>query len=164
MPYVPLAIANSSKTGGLDSACTYECWQTNKHTPDFIILIFFFSFQHQPVPRSNMRLMPGTSCGSTGEDARMFSLDTREQLVLFTKLFLIMGLSWFSECIHIELHGDHTNMKNCNFYVEVFLRILGGLNMIRGFFIFLVFICKPKIWNLVQKRHPKLWSFLKCCR
>ena len=71
--------------------------------------------------------------------------DTKEQMVLFTKLFLIMGITWLSECIHIELHGDHSDMVHCNFYLEVFLRILGGLNMIRGFFIFLVFICKPKI-------------------
>ena len=78
----------------------------------------------------------------------IFSLlysDTKEQMVLFTKLFFIMGITWISECIHIELHGDHTTMVQCNFYFEVFLRILGGLNMIRGFFIFLVFICKPKI-------------------
>ena len=34
-----------------------------------------------------------------------------------------------------------------------------GLNMIRGFFIFMVFICKPKIWTLAQNRHPKLWRF-----
>ena len=124
--------------------------------------VHIFPFQHSQQPsRSNMA---STSCGNSSEDARIFSLDTREQLVLFTKLFLIMGLSWLSECIHIELHGDHTNMKNCNFYVEVFLRILGGLNMIRGFFIFLVFICKPKIWNLVKKKNPNLWKFLKCCR
>ena len=31
--------------------------------------------------------------------------------------------------------------------------------MIRGFFIFMVFICKPKIWTLAANRHPKLWRF-----
>jgi hypothetical protein len=38
----------------------------------------------------------------------------------------------------------------------VVLRIVGGLNMIRGFFIFLVFICKPAVWRMTKKRHPKL--------
>jgi hypothetical protein len=38
----------------------------------------------------------------------------------------------------------------------VALRIVGGLNMIRGFFIFLIFICKPSIWKMTRKRHPKL--------
>lgn len=110
-------------------------------------------------PNNHVVKHPSAATGSGS-----FNSDTREQLVLFTKLFLIMGLSWLSECIHIELHGDHTDMVYCNFYLEVFLRVIGGLNMIRGFFIFLVFICKPKIWNLARKRHPKLWSFLSCCR
>lgn len=77
-----------------------------------------------------------------------------------------MGLSWLSECIHVELHGDHKGMSSCNFNIEVFLRVIGGLNMMRGFFIFLVFIFKPKIWNLVRQRHPKLWRLMKainCC-
>ena len=72
-----------------------------------------------------------------------------------------MGVSWLSECIHIELHGDHTNMVYCNFYLEVFLRVIGGLNMIRGFFIFLVFIYKPKILQWTEEKHPKLWGWLK---
>ena len=37
--------------------------------------------------------------------------------------------------------------------------MLGGLNMMRGFFIFLVFICKSSVWATTRKRHPKL---LKC--
>ena len=107
---------------------------------------------------------PASSTRSSNRSQQSISTnDTREQLVLFTKLFLIMGLSWLSECIHIELHGDHQNMEYCNFYLEVFLRVLGGLNMIRGFFIFMVFICKPKIWDLASKRHPRLWKYLKCC-
>ena len=36
--------------------------------------------------------------------------------------------------------------------------------MLRGFFIFLVFICKPKIWAMAQERHPNLWKYIKCCR
>ena len=30
------------------------------------------------------------------------------------------------------------------------------MNMIRGFFIFLVFICKKTVWKMTEKRHPKL--------
>ena len=46
-----------------------------------------------------------------------------------------------------------------NNYFQVLLRGLGGLNMMRGFFIFLVFICKTSVWATARKRHPKL---LKC--
>ena len=28
--------------------------------------------------------------------------------------------------------------------------------MIRGFFIFLVFICKRSVWEMTKRRHPKL--------
>ena len=40
-------------------------------------------------------------------------------MVLFVKLFAIMGLTWFTECVHIVLHDhDHTYSDYCNFYVE----------------------------------------------
>jgi hypothetical protein len=48
----------------------------------------------------------------------------------------------------------------------VFLRLLGAVNMIRGFFIFLVFIWKPSIWKAVKDSHPRvgrLVARLCCC-
>jgi hypothetical protein len=48
--------------------------------------------------------------------------------------------------------------KEFCWFFQVFLRIIGGLNMIRGLFIFLVFICKPSVWELTKRRHPKLDS------
>ena len=119
--------------------------------------MLLFSYLFQSTFRGTHVLKTAVNVSSNS-----FNNDTKEQLVLFTKLFLIMGITWLSECIHVELHGDHTNMEHCNFHLEVFLRVLGGLNMIRGFFIFLVFICKPKILKWTQERHPKLWKWLKC--
>jgi hypothetical protein len=49
----------------------------------------------------------------------MSNENKREQIVLFVKLFVIMGLSWFSEVLHIFLHGDHSHNEHCNFVVEV---------------------------------------------
>ena len=46
-------------------------------------------------------------------------METPEQLILFTKLFIIMGLTWVTECIHVMVHGDHTNNEHCYFYIEV---------------------------------------------
>ena len=116
-------------------------------------------FFPQSVPNQSTSNATLNGTNNTNANSTISTNDTKEQLVLFTKLFLIMGLSWLSECIHIELHGDHQDLHDCNFYLEVFLRVIGGLNMIRGFFIFMVFICKPKIWTLAQNRHPKLWRF-----
>ena len=45
--------------------------------------------------------------------------ESREEMVLFVKLFAIMGLTWFTECLHVVLHDhDHTYSDYCNFYVE----------------------------------------------
>jgi hypothetical protein len=43
---------------------------------------------------------------------------------------------------------------------QVFLRVIGGLNMIRGFFLFLVFMCKRNIWEMAKRRHPRLIAFI----
>ena len=41
-------------------------------------------------------------------------------------------------------------------FFQLTLRLIGGLNMLRGFFIFLVFICKPSVIKMIKKRHPKM--------
>ena len=45
-------------------------------------------------------------------------------------------------------------------FFQVLLRIIGGLNMLRGFFIFLVFIFKSSVWEMIKKKHPRLSSCL----
>jgi hypothetical protein len=39
---------------------------------------------------------------------------------------------------------------------QLSLRVLSGSNMIRGFLIFVVFICKRSVWEMTKRRHPKL--------
>jgi hypothetical protein len=46
----------------------------------------------------------------------------RGQFWLYARLFLVMGVTYMSEFVHVLLHGDHDNIDYCNFYVEV-----GGL-------------------------------------
>ena len=48
----------------------------------------------------------------------------KNQFFLYLKLFMLMGISWMSECIHVELHGDHTKVGNCSIYTEVSLVLL----------------------------------------
>ncbi|CAB4061742.1 MTH [Lepeophtheirus salmonis] len=90
------------------------------------------------------------------------NIEIREQLILFTKLFLIMGLTWISECIHVEIHEDHQDLEDCNFYLEVFLRIIGGLNVLRGFGFFVIFICKRSIYNSFTKKYPQIIRIFTC--
>jgi hypothetical protein len=43
---------------------------------------------------------------------------------------------------------------------QAILRLLGIFNMLRGVFIFLVFIWKPSIWKATKNTHPKLAAVL----
>ena len=45
--------------------------------------------------------------------------NTKEQLALFTKLFILTGLPWMSVCIHLYIHGDHSHDEHCNLFIEV---------------------------------------------
>jgi hypothetical protein len=43
----------------------------------------------------------------------------QSQSILFSKLFVIMGITWIGEGIHVLLHGDHSELDECSFYSEV---------------------------------------------
>jgi hypothetical protein len=43
---------------------------------------------------------------------------------------------------------------------QLFLRIIGGLNMLRGLFIFLVFIFKRSVWEMIKKKHPRMAKWI----
>ena len=38
--------------------------------------------------------------------------------------------------------------------------MISGVNMLRGFLIFLIFIWKPSVWRKIVKRHPRLVKIL----
>jgi hypothetical protein len=40
----------------------------------------------------------------------------------------VMGISWLSECIHIEVHSDHARLTSCNFALEVTTALYGQLS------------------------------------
>lgn len=76
--------------------------------------------------------------------------ETKEQLVLYIKLFTVMGILWIFESVHYLVHGDHRNME-CVFYTEFVLRIIGCVNLLRGCLIFFIFVCKNSIKEKVSK-------------
>ncbi len=59
------------------------------------------------------------------------------------------------------------------YYIEdifqVFLSVISGINMLRGFLIFIIFIWKPSVWRKIVKKHPKLAKVIQipvqyiCC-
>jgi hypothetical protein len=67
----------------------------------------------------------GPKTVKTGSSSSSSVPQTIEQLqsqsILFSKLFVIMGITWIGEGIHVLLHGDHSDVEDCSFYSEVTL-------------------------------------------
>lgn len=71
------------------------------------------------IVRQSRRLNAGT-----GNDESVFGKDAMEELILFTKLFLVLGIFWIFSCLHYLSHGNHKSI-NCQDYseaVEIFFR------------------------------------------
>ena len=99
-----------------------------------------------------------SSSSRSGHTDRVNS-DVREQIVLYSKLFIVMGISWSFECVHHLVHSDHTHTQTrCYDYLELFFRLMGCLNLLRGSLIFFIFVCKDSILDKVLHQHTRLHS------
>ena len=83
--------------------------------------------------------------------------------VLYTKLFIVMGISWIFECVHHLLHPDHTHQSSdlCYDSLELILRIIGCLNLLRGSLIFFIFVCKDSTLDKVALFSIYLTNFIE---
>ena len=73
--------------------------------------------------------------------------------VLYTKLFLILGILWMFSTIHYIVHSNHPDgLCGYSNNLEVFFRVIDSLNLLRGFFMFLIFVCKENVKNKVRAR------------
>ena len=73
--------------------------------------------------------------------------------VLYTKLFLILGILWMFSTIHYILHSNHPEgLCHYSNNLEVFFRVIDSLNLLRGFFMFVIFVCKENVKNKVRAR------------
>merc|ERR1712080_259414 len=83
----------------------------------------------------------------------LVSKEAKEQFVLYTKLFLILGILWMASTIHYILHGSH-RMGACyyNYQLEIFFRFIDSLNLLRGFFMFIIFVCKKNVINNIKRK------------
>ncbi|PNF24431.1 hypothetical protein B7P43_G09683 [Cryptotermes secundus] len=74
----------------------------------------------------------------------------RQRLVLYVKLFCLMGLTWITEIISWAVGG-----------ADYYWYITDIVNMLRAVFIFVIFCCKRSVLNLLRAR---LASFLPCAK
>ena len=68
--------------------------------------------------------------------------------MLYSKLFIVMGILWVFECVHYLAHGDHEDVE-CVSISEFVLRVIGCFNLLRGCLIFFIFVCKDSILDKV---------------
>lgn len=76
-----------------------------------------------------------------------FMHDKREHLALYLKLYVVLGLLWGLEGVRalivhfvVQKHEDGT-------FTFYFFLIVDMLNLLRGLFILLIFVCKRKVWQ-----------------
>ena len=77
--------------------------------------------------------------------------------VLYTKLFFVLGLLWSFEGIHAVLIRDGPDFENTFLYY--FFLTVDILNLLRGVFMFLIFVGKRTVWSKMRKwwssRNPR---------
>ena len=61
----------------------------------------------------------------------------------------MLGVLWVFESVHYLCQGDHSQ-QNCLSVQELIFRIIGCINLARGFLIFLIFVCKESTLRKVQ--------------
>ena len=65
------------------------------------------------------------------------------------KLLVVLGLLWILEGIRalVTYFATHREEGAFSFY---FFKIVDTLNLLRGVFIFIIFVCKGKVWESIK--------------
>ena len=63
----------------------------------------------------------------------------RKNILIFTKLFFVMGILWVFEIVSLQVHN------------ALFSLVFGILNVSRGHFMFIIFILKTSVLNGLKK-------------
>ena len=71
--------------------------------------------------------------------------------ILYMKLFLILGILWTIETVHFFVHNHYNEPCQTNKYIKIAFRVLDSCNMLRGFFFFIIFVCKQNVRIKIQR-------------
>ncbi|XP_069691397.1 probable G-protein coupled receptor Mth-like 3 isoform X2 [Periplaneta americana] len=80
---------------------------------------------------------------SAGNTSGSATNKEKQRLVLYVKLFCLMGLTWITEIISWAVGG-----------ADYYWYITDVVNMLRAVFIFVIFCCKRSVLNLLRARLP----------
>jgi len=140
------------------------------HLPIFILLLlnlagFVYCIVHIWKNNAGNSRRGRTEEGKSSMVGRMrINKEARDQLVIYAKLFMIFGLPWLSESIQYftqPYRGDGSHLHNgvkminpvtCrNGFSETLFRIISCYNLLRGLFLFIMFVCKTTVIRKVKK-------------
>ena len=68
---------------------------------------------------------------------------------MFGKIFTIIGTLWIFSFLHYIIDKDHLEETGV---IETLFRIADGLNMLRGFFMFIILVCKKDILTKLKRK------------
>ena len=81
---------------------------------------------------------------------------------LYLKLYVVLGLLWGLEGVRalivnfvVQKHEDGT-------FTFYFFLIVDMLNLLRGLFILLIFVCKRKVWQHITGYRYRTWCQILC--
>ena len=85
-----------------------------------------------------------TACRNQAKSEQRSSVK-KTSLQLCIRLVFVMGLGWILELVHSLVDGYLPPESQCG-WVEILLKIAGTFNVARGMFMFIIFICKRRIF------------------
>ena len=69
---------------------------------------------------------------------------------LYVRLLVVLGLLWVLEGTHALITYFDTNGDEEGAFSFYFFKIVDTLNLLRGVFIFIIFVCKGKVWESIK--------------
>ena len=69
---------------------------------------------------------------------------------MFGKIFTIIGTLWIFSFLHYIIDKDVDTTETG--VIETLFRIADGLNMLRGFFMFIILVCKKDILTKLKRK------------
>ena len=69
------------------------------------------------------------------------------------KIFTINGTLWILSFLHYIIHKDHSEVDTTEtIVIETVFRIADGLNLLRGFFMFIFLVCKKDVLDKLKRK------------
>jgi len=116
------------------------------HVPVLLLMLvnsLMFAWMVRAILLTKMAIRAAKNVSSVGSDAR-------DQLALYVRLLVVLGLLWVLEGTHALITYFDTNGDEEGAFSFYFFKIVDTLNLLRGVFIFIIFVCKGKVWESIK--------------